>query len=139
MEKNASDPIRVILIDDNKHIRILARIVLKSEEDIEVCDEAESLRDVGRLLSQWQPDVFVIDIMLNEYDGDEKFLKQISSLNETGVKIIILSAHSESTYADQCLKAGAHGYVAKDKLNNCLALAIRNVYMGDKFVSSEVC
>lgn len=132
-----STPIKVILIDDNQRIRSLVREVLQSEEDIKVCDEAASLKVVGPLISQWQPDILVVDIMHQEYGGEEIFLKEISRLSAADMKIIILSAHSESYYSNKCLKAGACGYVSKDKIISSLASAIRTVHDGQTFVSSS--
>ncbi len=127
--------IKTIIIDDNSRIRYLVREILECEKDIQVCDEAASLEEAKKNFSKWQPDVIILDILLNEYKGD-LFLQELKKLSMDN-KIIVLSAHSESYYSAKCLQAGAQGYVCKDKIIECLVPAIRDVYSGGQFVSSK--
>ncbi|MBL8013818.1 MAG: hypothetical protein JNN05_08230, partial [Candidatus Omnitrophica bacterium] len=61
MDNSAVRPVKVILVDDNKRIRSLVREVLQLESNIEVCDEASSLKDISLLIEKWQPHILVID------------------------------------------------------------------------------
>ena len=125
--------IKVMIIDDNSTIRKIVKELIKMEKDLTFCGEAEDSQAAWVLLSEAEPDVAVIDISLNEEGGGLKILQDIKSAGLT-TKVIMFSAHSESLYADQCLKAGAHGYLSKDKTVGQLVDAIRSVYAGEQFV-----
>jgi two-component system uhpT operon response regulator UhpA len=129
-------PIKVIIIDDNKAIRALIREILEFEDGIEICDEAENLTRAREVLSQWQPDIAILDISLGQDEGGLEFLKDISR-PAVATNFIIVSNHEEEHYSAKSLKVGAKGYVCKSRAVQCLADAIRAVHAGKEFVSSE--
>jgi DNA-binding NarL/FixJ family response regulator len=46
--------------------------------------------------------------------------------------------HDESVYAEKALRAGAQGYVMKEKADEVIVDALRTVLRGEVFVSSEM-
>ena len=128
--------IKVALIDDNKEIRYIVKEVLEMEEDIELCAEAETLDKARALLSQTRPDVAVVDISIEHNDGGFTLLSEIINLN-LPTKVIMFSAHSENIFSEKSLKAGAKGYLCKDKTVRCIVDAIRSVHAGKEFVSTK--
>ena len=46
--------------------------------------------------------------------------------------------HAEDQYAMRSIKAGASGYLTKDSASDKLVTAIRKIYSGRKYISSEV-
>lgn len=128
--------IQVAVVDDNKHIRELIYEILKLEEDIHVCGEAENMDAARILIGECRPDITILDISLNEDRGGLMLLKEMPSLSPR-TRTIILSAHDAHLYADRCLQAGAKGYICKDKAVHSLADAIRAVHDGSEFVSSD--
>lgn len=126
--------IKTIIVDDNKQIRYLVQEILRGEDDIEVCAEAETWQEALRVLDEHKPDVAIFDLVFDSH-SETSILEEMAKINLTA-KVIILSAHSENYYSAKCLEAGAKGYVSKDKVVSSLADAIRAVHSGDKFVSS---
>ena len=49
--------------------------------------------------------------------------------------VLILSMHSEDQFAVRALKAGAAGYLTKERAPEALVKAIRKVYAGGKYIS----
>ena len=129
-------PIKVVLIDDNKEIRFIVREVLEMEDDIKLCGEAETLEKAKALLADLKPDVAIVDISIEHNDGGFKLLAEIISSN-LPTKVIMFSAHSENIFSEKSLKAGAKGYLCKDKTVKCIVDAIREVYAGKEFVSTN--
>lgn len=54
------------------------------------------------------------------------------------LKILVLSVHSEEHYALRALKAGALGYLTKDRTPEELETAIRQIYRGDTYITSSL-
>ena len=131
------DQIKIVIIEDNARIRFLIREILDGENDIEICDEAENLEKARQIIEDVRPDIVLLDISFGGKDGGLKLLNEISQLSKS-THAIILSAYSEDIYATLSLKAGAKGYICKDKTVGCLAEAIRCVYSGKEFVSSRI-
>jgi DNA-binding NarL/FixJ family response regulator len=126
--------IKIIIVDDNQQIRSLVREILELEDDMFVCAEAKTMQEGQEMVSKHEPDVAIFDLLFDAHK-ETLFLDEIPKVVAT-TKVIILSAHSESLYSTKCLKAGAKGYVCKDKVVKSLAVAIRAVYEGKEFVSS---
>jgi DNA-binding NarL/FixJ family response regulator len=59
-------------------------------------------------------------------------------LESPEVKILILSTHPEDQYAIRALRAGADGYLTKERTGEELATAVRHVASGRKFVSPQL-
>jgi len=128
--------IKVIIIDDNLSIRRIVKELLTMEKDIVFCGEAESGHSGRVLLSEVEPDVAIIDISLDQDGGGFKVLEGIKAAN-LSTKVIMFSAHSEDVYADKSFKAGAKGYLCKDKTVGCLIDAIRCVHSGQEYSSAN--
>jgi len=137
LEKASANPIKIVVIDDNDSFRWLIKEIIRMEDDIQICDEAETLDDARKMILKWLPDIVLLDISVDEREGGLNFLQEVRQLNFSTDSIII-SAHAESHYADKSLKAGAKGYISKDKTVRCLVNAIREIHKGREFVSTQV-
>ncbi|MBU0678854.1 MAG: response regulator transcription factor [Verrucomicrobia bacterium] len=97
---------------------------------------SDSARMAAPEIKVKQPDVALIDIGLKDGDG----LVLTEQLREMfpDLKMIVLSMHDETLYAERALLAGANGYVMKEEPGAVLVEAIRRVADNDVFVSSEM-
>lgn len=115
--------IRLLLVDDHMVVRLGLRMLLESEEDIEIVGESstgnEAMRDVARLL----PDVVLMDIGLPDISGIEATRQIKSQYPQTA--IVALTIHEDEEYFFQMLDAGANGYVPKRAAPEELITAIR--------------
>ncbi len=124
--------IKVAIIDDNDKVLTLIRELIESESDIVICAEAKNLYDAREIIENLKPDVIILDLSLDVYEGGLKLLNEIPTLNESA-KVIILSAHDERNYGPKSFQAGAKGYVCKDKIVGSLIDVVRAVYGGKEY------
>lgn len=86
-----------------------------------------------RLAMEHRPDVLLTDISMPVMNGLEATELILRDLPET--KVIVLSAHEESSYIEAALRSGAHGFVVKRDAAIHLASALNDVMAGMKFIS----
>lgn len=103
--------LRVILDDDHQMMREGLRLLVNSQDDMEVVGEAENGQAAVELAQKLQPDVVVMDISMPEMNG----LKATQSLKRThpNIKILTLTRHTDDGYLQQLLQSGTSGYVLK--------------------------
>ena len=128
--------IKIILADDHQIVRHGVRSLLEAEPDMKVLAEADNGRDVLRLARELAPQIIIMDISMPDLNGIEA-TRQILAEN-TGVKVIALSMHSDSLFILNMLKAGASGYLLKDCALEELVKAIRTVVSNKTYLSPGV-
>ena len=128
--------LRVLLADDHTVVRQGLRKVLEERQDWQVVAEAGDGREAVRLAELHKPDVAVIDVAMPLLNGIET-TRQISR-RVPGVRILILSMHSDEAYVTQILKAGAIGYLLKDSADVDLLQAVSAVSQGKSFFSPPI-
>ncbi|MGH9511725.1 MAG: response regulator [Terriglobales bacterium] len=124
-----ANQISVLLVDDHNLVRRGFRRMLEDESDIVVAGEASDGPGAVALESSLHPDVTVMDCALsgsNGLDATREILR-----NNPEAKVLMLSMHSEETWVQQALSAGAKGYVLKSAVDLDLAAAIRRVAAGE--------
>jgi len=128
--------INVIVVDDHSIVRSGLKKILKEESDIEVIAEADGSVSLFHALKTKLPDIVLLDISMPGKSGLEivKELKQ----EYPRVKTLILSMHPEDRFSVRAIKGGASGYVTKESAADELVKAIRQVYMGGKFITPLV-
>ena len=97
-----------------------------------VADEASLIDAVDR----FSPDLVVVDLSLPA--SREVNVARKLSLRYPDLRIIILSLHDEQTVVDECLDAGAGGFVLKRSAATDLIPAVREVLGGGTYVSPSV-
>jgi DNA-binding NarL/FixJ family response regulator len=130
-----SNAVRVVVVDDHPLFRRGLADAMRDEPGITVCAEADSVGTALTSIAAHRPDVAIIDLSL----GDESGLDLVTTLAKThpDVRVLVLSGHDERVHADRALKAGALGYIMKDKAASELAAAVRRVAAGKSYVSPE--
>ena len=130
------DEIRVLLGDDHTVLRQGLRKILEDRRDWRVVAEAGNGRDAVREAIEQNPDVAVLDIGMPLLTGIEA-TRQIVR-RAPGVRILILSMHSDQAYVTQAVQAGARGYLLKESAGSELIAAIAAVAAGKTFFSPAV-
>ncbi|MGE0450623.1 MAG: response regulator [Vicinamibacterales bacterium] len=127
--------IRLVVVDDHPLFRKGLVDLIHDEPGLQVCGEAATISEALSVIAAEAPSVAVVDLSL----GDESGLDLIASLaaHHPGVHVLVLSGHDERVHADRALKAGALGYIMKDKAATELLSAIRRVAAGKSYVSEE--
>jgi DNA-binding NarL/FixJ family response regulator len=131
---------RVLLVDDHPIVRQGLRRMLEAEADLTVCAEADSeaaAREAIRVAHRAQkPDIVVVDLSLDRGDGIE--LVREMHAEDPQLRMLVLSMHDETIYAERLLAAGAMGYIMKQAASDQLLTAVRKVLDGRMYVSETV-
>lgn len=101
--------IRVVVADDQQLIRAGFRVLLDSEDDIEVVDGA-AVVDLGVRL---RPDVVLLDIRMPGMGGIEA-TRQIAEQAVEEVRVLIVTTYEVDEYVFDAIRAGASGFLLKD-------------------------
>jgi len=125
--------IRILLADDHQMLRQGLRTLLEREPDLEIAAEAGNCQAAVRLTKQLAPAVVIIDMAMADSNGLE-VIREITTASP-GVKIIVLSNHSDRRLVVNVLKAGAAGFLLKDCAFEELARAIREVAARKAYIS----
>jgi DNA-binding NarL/FixJ family response regulator len=128
--------ISVLLVEDHMIVRQGLRLLVEAAGDIGVVGEAKTGREAVRLTGELRPEIVVMDIampLLNGLQATRQILKAFPS-----TKVLVLSAHSDSEYIEQMVKAGAMGYLIKQSSGDVLAKAIRELHKGNTFFTPSI-
>ena len=128
--------IKIILVDDHKVIRDALTSYLNNDEEFEIIAEASNGNDAIELARTTVADIFIMDINMGEPDGIQ-CTKEIKKINPN-IKILALTMFNESQHIKQMMNAGASGYLLKNVGVEEVKTAIKNVYQGNIYYSSEV-
>lgn len=110
--------------------------LFESEPDWVVCGEAASVEEALSELAHQQPDLVLVDLLLQGSSGME-LIKQMAAQWE-GVAVLVVSSYDEELYAMRALEAGAQGYVMKGADPEVLLEAAATVVAGRHYVSETV-
>ncbi len=128
--------IRCLLVDDHTLFRQGVRRLLESESDFEVVGESPDGGDAVEKARELRPDVVLMDIGMAGLSSFEATRHIKKMRPET--KVLFLTMYEDEDYLVQCLEVGAAGYVLKDTPAQQLVSAVRDVYRGGKYLSSQV-
>ncbi|KHL04412.1 response regulator [Sinomonas humi] len=128
--------LRLLLVDDQPLLRVGFRMVLESEEGIEVVGEAGDGAEAVRLTRELAPDVVLMDVRMPRMDGIEA--TRLIAAAQSPARVIILTTFDLDEYAFAGLQAGASAFLLKDVAPAELVQAVRLVASGDAVVSPRV-
>ena len=126
------DRIKVILVDDHAVVRAGFRMLLATDDTIEVIAEAERGEQACQLYLEKQPDVMVMDLSMPGIGGLETIRRICNRDNQAN--ILVFSVHNERVYVDRALNAGAKGYITKHAHPDILIAAIQTIAKGEIYV-----
>lgn len=128
--------IRVMIIDDHEIVREGLKTILGNEPDFEVVAESATADDVGELVGKASPNVILLDARLPGVSGAEACRQLATTYPD--IAVLIVSTYSDNDLIQDCIKAGARGYVVKDIERFSLKESIRAVHGGGGAVSPAI-
>ena len=128
--------IRILLVDDHEMVREGLKAMLQSEPDLEVVAETGLGREVPALLERTRPDIVLLDARLPDMSGVE--VCRLAARSHPNVKVIMLTTFVDPDLVDECIEAGARGYLVKDVRGMSLKENVRAVSRGQAVLAPEV-
>jgi two-component system invasion response regulator UvrY len=128
--------IRIILADDHAVVREGIRRLLEEETGFSVVGDAGSVPEMLAGLRRTPVDVVLLDIGMPG-PGIVQTLHEIKTI-QPQARALVLTAYPEADYAVRAIRAGAVGYLTKDRSMEQLVEAIRRVYRGGMYVSPSL-
>lgn len=139
-----TQPIRVMLVDDQRLVRGGLSMLVNSQPDLQVVMEADdglaAIDVFDRMVSEGQaPQVILMDVRMPHCDGLEaarRILERDAQREEDErVRIIMLTTFDIDEYVYSAVRAGASGFLLKDTPPEQLLEAIRTVHRGDAVIA----
>ena len=127
---------RVLVVDDHPIVRHGVVQLINQTHGLEVAAQAGSAQEALALAEGGGIDLAVIDVSLQGVSG----LELVKQMRERSIEmpILMMSMHDESFYAERALRAGAQGYVMKQRATADIATAIERVLSGDLYLSDAL-
>jgi DNA-binding NarL/FixJ family response regulator len=127
---------RVLIADDHPIFRQGLKAVLEAQPEVHVVGEADSGNKVLEMTRKRPWDIVVLDIAMPGTGGIEvlRMLKQ----ERPKLPVLILSNHPEDQYAIRAVRAGAAGYITKEKTAQQLVQAVRKILHGGRYISEDL-
>jgi DNA-binding NarL/FixJ family response regulator len=127
---------RILLVDDHPLVRERLAEVINREADLMVSGEAEQRHEAITAILAKPPDLVIVDLTLKNSDGLE-LIKDIHA-RWPKLRMLVVSMHDESLYAERVIRAGAQGYITKQEATRKILLAIRCVLAGNLYLNDKV-
>lgn len=131
-----TDPIRLLIVDDQRLMREGLRTLLELEPGFDVVGEAADGQAALEAYAELQPDVVLMDIRMPGMDGVEATRRLCVSWPQA--RVIILTTFDDDANVFEGLRAGAVGYLLKDLSGQELAEAVRTIYKGGGLIEPTV-
>jgi DNA-binding NarL/FixJ family response regulator len=130
--------IRVAVADDQALVRLGLRVLLETEDDLELVGEAVDGRQALALVRDARPDVILMDVRMPVMDGLEALRTIAAEPELAGTRVVVLTTFELDEYVFEALRAGASGFLIKDSEPADILRAIRVAAAGESLLSPAV-
>jgi len=128
--------IRVLVVDDQALVRGGFRLILESQQDLEVVGEAENGKEALARARELRPDVVLMDVRMPGMDGLEAARQMLA--RPDAPRVLMLTTFDLDEYVYDALRAGASGFLLKDVRPEQLADAVRVVAAGETLLAPAI-
>jgi two-component system, NarL family, response regulator LiaR len=128
--------IRVLVVDDHPIVRRGLCAEINLDPDMQVVGEARDGVEAIELARALQPDVILMDAVMPRKNGIEATAEIISEFPMA--RVLVLTSFTEDERMLAALKAGAMGYILKDRHPEEVLQAIRDTYDGKSYLNPNI-
>jgi DNA-binding NarL/FixJ family response regulator len=130
--------VRLLIADDQSVFRRGFRALLADEDDFEVVGEAEDGAQAVALARQRAASLVLMDIRMPRMDGLEATRRLAGPGVEDPIDVLVLTTFDLDDYVYDALRAGASGFLLKDRPPEELVAAVRVIAAGDALLAPSV-
>jgi DNA-binding NarL/FixJ family response regulator len=131
-----SEPVRVLVVDDDPLVRAALAMVLGGADDLELVGEAADGDEVAAAVDRCSPDVVLMDIRMPHTDG--LTATELLMGRRDAPEVIVLTTFDADDQVLRALRAGASGFLLKDTPPAAIVEAVRRVAAGEPMLSPTV-
>ena len=125
--------IRIVLADDHAVVRSGLKLLLESEDDMEVVAIAGTAEDALRYVRGHRPEVLILDLNMPGARSSLDVLPEVGQVSP-GTRVVVLTMQEDPAFARRALRAGAVGYVLKEAADDELVHAVRLATEGRSYL-----
>lgn len=133
-----SDPIRVLVADDQELVRTGLAMILDAQDGIEVVGQVSDGHQAVTAAHRLRPDVCLFDIRMPGVDGIEATRRLAGPDVADPMAVVVITTFDLDEYVHAALKAGARGFLLKDAGPELLTQAIRAAASGEALIAPSV-
>jgi two-component system invasion response regulator UvrY len=127
---------RILIADDHAIVREGLKQILRTLPEVCQVEETSEGNEAFLKIKEGGFDLVILDISMPGLSGLDILQSMRNAKIDT--QVLILSFHPQEQYAIRAFKLGASGYLSKDSAFEELALAIRKIAAGGKYVSASL-
>ncbi|MDD9371916.1 MAG: response regulator transcription factor [Acidimicrobiales bacterium] len=135
-EVAGSDPVRVVVADDQELVRSGFAMIVDAQPDLTVVGEAADGGEAVAVARRERADVVLMDVRMPGTNGIEATARVVAAL--PGCRVLILTTFDLDEYVFAALRAGASGFLLKDLRRDDLVHAVRVVARGEALLAPAV-
>lgn len=128
---------KILLAEDHPVVRNGIKLLLESQENIEVVGDVDSGREILDLIAEGvEADILITDLTMDNVDGLQ-LIKELDRQN-IGIRIIVLTMLDEDQYVTRCFQFGARAYLVKNVTADEMLFCINHVAAGGRYLCEEL-
>lgn len=127
---------RVLVVDDHPLVRYALAQLLDKAPGLKCCGYADGVDSARKAVGKLLPDLVFLDLTLGEDDAFV-LIREWKKAMPT-MKVLVISRHDESVYAERALYCGADGFVTKAEPPEVIMQSVTAVLAGERFVSGKL-
>ena len=135
-EPTTQPAIRIVIAEDQAHVRRGAAHLLSLESDMEVVGQACNGAEAVELARVLRPDVILMDLHMPVKGGVAATREIIQLLPAT--QILVLTTLDDDETVFEAVRAGAHAYLLKDAAESELLDTIRALKRGESRLTPQI-
>lgn len=136
MTAQASDRIKVLVVDDHPIVRVGIAAIINARPDMITVAQAGTAEEAIQLFDQHLPDITLMDLRLPKMSGVDAI--RAIRLRHPKACFVVLTTYEGDEDIYQAIEAGARAYVIKGMPHEALTDALRRVHAGGRFLPPPV-
>lgn len=131
-----NNPTTILLADDHPVFRRGLRMIIATDPQFNVLDEAADGAQALARIRELQPDVALLDINMPQQSGIE--VARAMQHERLATRVVFLTMHRDEATFNTALDLGAAGYLLKESAIEEIVACLKAVAAGEKFVSPQL-